>query len=126
MPLCALRSCTSNILYMTAGQVSETLMTGDTANISHIAEFSWFDWVMFRDEVPGNPVNKMTLCCYLGLAIGTSSALMAKILKPNGQFVCRTTVEHFNDTELKSSIHLKERQDFDTSIGTHLRPATTA
>jgi hypothetical protein len=30
-------SCTSNYIYMTAGQVPETIMTGSTANISHIA-----------------------------------------------------------------------------------------
>jgi hypothetical protein len=40
-------SCTSNDIYMTAGQVPETIMTGNTANISHIAEFGWYDWVMF-------------------------------------------------------------------------------
>jgi hypothetical protein len=45
-------SCTSKDIYMTAGQVPETIMTGDTADISHIAEFAWFDWVMFRDNVP--------------------------------------------------------------------------
>ncbi len=35
------RSCTSNDIYMTAGQVpkTKTIMTGNTANISHIAEF---------------------------------------------------------------------------------------
>ncbi len=55
------RSCKSNDIYMTAGQVPETIMTGDTADISHIAEFAWFDWVMFRDNVPAYPDNKLTL-----------------------------------------------------------------
>jgi hypothetical protein len=32
---------------MTAGQVPETIMTGNTADISHIAEFGWYNWVMF-------------------------------------------------------------------------------
>jgi len=32
-------SCTYNDIYMTAGQVPETIMTGSTADISHIAEF---------------------------------------------------------------------------------------
>jgi hypothetical protein len=32
-------SCTSNYIYITAGQVPETTMTGNTADISHIAEF---------------------------------------------------------------------------------------
>jgi hypothetical protein len=55
------RSCRSKDIYMTAGQVPETIMTGNTADISHIAEFAWFDWVMSRDEVSGYPNNKMTL-----------------------------------------------------------------
>jgi hypothetical protein len=33
------RSCACKDIYMTAGQVPETIMTGNTANISHIAEF---------------------------------------------------------------------------------------
>ena len=77
-------SCTSNDIYMTAGQVPETLMTGDTANISHIAEIAWYDWVMFRDKVPGYPDNKMTLGRYLGPATDTGSAFTSKILKANG------------------------------------------
>jgi hypothetical protein len=86
------RSCTSNDIYMTAVQVPETIMTGDTADISHIAELAWFDRVMFRDNVPAYPNNKMTLGGYLGPATDTGSALTSKILKANGQFVCRTTV----------------------------------
>jgi hypothetical protein len=41
-------SSTSNNVYMTYGKVPETIMTGSTTNISHICEFSWYDWVMFR------------------------------------------------------------------------------
>ena len=104
----------------------ETLITGDTTDISHIAEFAWFDWVMFRDEVPGYPDNKMTLGCYLGPATDTGSALTPKILKANGQFVCRTTVRPLNDDELQSQVHQKERQDFNKSIETHLGPSATA
>ncbi len=114
------RSCTSNDIYMTAGQVPETIMTGDTADISHIAEFAWFDWVMFRDNVPAYPDDKMTLGRYLGPATDTGSALTSKILKANGQFVCRTMVRPL------SSVHQRERRDFDQSIFTHLGPAATA
>ena len=81
---------------MTTGQVPETIMTGDTANISHIAESAWFDWIMFRDNIPGYADSKETLGRYLGPPIDTGSALMAQFLKPNGQFVCRTTLQHLN------------------------------
>jgi hypothetical protein len=78
---------------------------------------------MFQDKVPGYPDNKMTLGRYLGPATVTGSALPAKILKANGQFVCRTMLRHLNDTELQNSFHQNECQEFDTSIGTHLGSA---
>jgi hypothetical protein len=33
------------MIYMTAGQVPETIMTGNTNDISHIAEFGWCNWL---------------------------------------------------------------------------------
>ena len=73
------RSCTSNDIYMTAGQVPEIFMTGNTTNISHIAEFGWYNWVMFHDNEPSYPDDKLILGHYLGPAIDTGLALMAKI-----------------------------------------------
>jgi hypothetical protein len=56
-----IRSSTSISVYMTNGKVPETIMTGSTANISHICEFGWYDWVMFRDNVPTFPDIKLIL-----------------------------------------------------------------
>jgi hypothetical protein len=56
-----IHSSTSNLVYMTNGKVPETIMTGSTANISHICEFGWNDWVMFRDNVPTFPEVKLIL-----------------------------------------------------------------
>ena len=68
----------------------------------------------------------MTLGHYLGPATDLGSALTSKILKANGQFVCRTTVRPLNGDELQSSVHQKECQDFDKSIDTHFGPGATA
>jgi hypothetical protein len=108
---------------MIAGQVPETIMTGKTANISHIAEFGWYDWVMFRDNEPSFPDDKLILGCYLGPAIDTGLALTAKILKSNGVFVCRSTLRHLNDEEFDSPVHKDMRCKFDESIEHHLGPA---
>ena len=51
---------------MTNGEVPETIMTGSTADISHISEFGWYDWVMFRDNTPTYPDPKLILGRYLG------------------------------------------------------------
>ncbi len=56
-----IRSLTCNNVYMTNGKVSETIMTGSTANISHICELGWYDWVMFQDNVPTFPEVKLIL-----------------------------------------------------------------
>jgi hypothetical protein len=105
---------------MTAGQVPETIMTGNTANISHIAEFGWYDWVVYHDNKPSFPDDKLILGRYLGPAIDTGSALTAKILKSNGVFVCRSTLRHLTDEELNSSVHKDMRHKFDESIEHHL------
>ncbi len=70
-------SSTCNTIYMTNGETPETIMTGMTADISHICKFSWFDWVMFRDNVPTYPDDRMILGCYLGPATDVGSALTA-------------------------------------------------
>jgi hypothetical protein len=49
-----IRSSTCNDIYMTNGEVPETITTGSTAVISPICEFGWYDWVMFRDNVPSS------------------------------------------------------------------------
>ncbi len=99
-----IRSCSTNSIYMTAGQVPETLMSGDTANISRICQFGWFDWVMYHDPAKF-PEDKPTLGRYLGPAIDVGSMLTAKILMPNGRYVCRSTLRHLNNDERNSNVH---------------------
>ena len=100
---------------MTNGEVPETIMTGSTTNISHICEFGWYDWVMFRDNVPSFPDNS-----YLGPATDVGSALTAKILKSNGQTVCRSTLHHLTNEELHCTVHKEMRRVFDESLTHHL------
>ena len=84
-----MRSKTSNDIFVTIGHVPETITKGTTANTSHMAEFGWYDWVMFQDNVlTYYPNDKLVLGRYLGLAIDMGPALTANILIDNGQFVC--------------------------------------
>jgi hypothetical protein len=115
-----IRSSTINNVYMTNGRVPETIMTSSTASISHICEFGWYDWVMFRDNLPTFPDNKLILGRYLGPATDVCSALTAKILKLNGQTVCRLSLWHLTDKETHCLIHLKTRRVFDETVASHL------
>jgi hypothetical protein len=120
-----IRSLTGNSVYMTNGKVTETIMTGSTADISQICEFGWYDWVMFRNNVPTFPDVKLILGRYLGPASNVGSALTAKILKSNGQTVCRSTLRHLNDKEIHCPIHQEMRRVFDETIANHLGPNAT-
>jgi len=119
-----IRSCTSNDIYMTNGQVPETIMTGSTADISHIAEFARYNWVMFHDNTPTFLDEVLTLGRYLGLALDVGSALTANILKANGQFVAGSTLRHLNltDQELADPVHSHLRSSFDQFITNCLGP----
>jgi hypothetical protein len=110
-------SCTVNDIYETHSETLETVMTGNTADISHICEFGWYDWVMFCDNVPSFPDNKMTLGRYLEPAIDVGSALTAMILKSNGTFACQSTFRHLTDEETHCTTHARMRSEFDASIG---------
>jgi hypothetical protein len=120
-----IRSSTSNSVYMTNAEVPETIMTGSTADISHICEFGWYDWVMFRDNIPTFLDVKLILGWYLEPATNVGSALTAKILKLNGQTIFRSTLRHLNDEEIHCPIHQEMRRVFDETIANHLGPNAT-
>jgi hypothetical protein len=110
---------------MTNGEVPETIMTGSTIDISHICEYGWYDWVMFRDNVPTFPNVKLILGGYLGPAANVGSALTAKILKSNGQTICKSTLRHLNNKEIHCPIHQEMQRVFDETIPNHLGPNAT-
>ena len=36
-------------------------MMGQTADISHLCEYQWFDWVMYYEPINGYPTDKATI-----------------------------------------------------------------
>ena len=79
------------------GQVPQTHMTRETVDLSEFSEFTWYEWVMFRDNEVPYPNEKLTLGRYLGPSTDIGPAMTAKILKENGRIVSRTTVHHLTD-----------------------------
>ncbi len=91
-------------------------MTGSTADISHICEFAWYDWVMVRDNISTFPDHKLILGRYLGPATDVGLTLTAKILKPNGQVVYQLTLQHLTNLERCCPVHIADCKSFDDSI----------
>ena len=80
---------------------------------------------MFCDQ----PITHLDLLVILGqnlrLAIDVESAMNYKIMKVNGEYVCRTTVWSLIPTGLAWSEHTQLRNKFDAYVAKSLGPAAT-
>ena len=77
-----IRSNTALDIHGLDGQVPETVMSGQTADISAICEFEWFQLVMFYQPTEKYPNAKPTIGRYLGPATDVGTAMIHKILLP--------------------------------------------
>ena len=76
-------------IYMIQGETPETVMSGETSDISQLCELGFYEWIMFQEE-PNHaqfPENNPILERFLRPAINFGSAMTAKILKSNGEVI---------------------------------------
>jgi len=111
-----IRSNIAHPLYSLNGEVPETVVSGQTADISEFAEHAWYDWVRYRDTAISFPEDKMLLGRYLGPSTDIGPAMSAKILKPNGQVVHRSTLRALTPDEWDSPDEIKARSEFDEAV----------
>ncbi|KAI2509582.1 Reverse transcriptase (RNA-dependent DNA polymerase) [Fragilaria crotonensis] len=110
------RSMTAHDIYKLGGQVPETIVSGETADISPFALFAWYDWVMFRDTSVSYPDDAMVLGRDLGPAIDIGPAMTRKVLKENGKVVYRSTVRSLTDDELADETMSHKRREFTNKV----------
>ena len=85
LELCALiHSHTALDIYNLRGQVPEAVMKGDSPDISHLCEFSWYDWVWYNNNPAAYPESPEEIGRYLGPSIEMGSCHSKKILNANG------------------------------------------
>jgi hypothetical protein len=112
-------------IFILQGEVPETVMSGETSDISQFCEFAFYDWIMFRDQPVAFPDDNPVLGRYLGPAIDVGPALTAKILKANGEVVYRLTYHALTDVEQANAAHVCRRIEFDLNILDKFGPETT-
>ena len=71
-------SCTVSNVFELKGEVPRTVMRGETANITHLCEFGWYDWVYFRDNAVTYPNDKWVLGRWLGPSTNIGPAFVCK------------------------------------------------
>ena len=107
-----IRSPTSLDIYGLEGQVPETVMSGQTCDISSLCEFECFEWVIFFQPKETYPDDKMFIGRWLGPATDVGTAMTYKILRPDGGYVCRSTLRSWTSNEEANPIKMAERVSF--------------
>ena len=101
-------------------------MKGETANITHLCEFGWYDRVYFRDNAVTYPNDRWVLGRWLGPSTDIGPALCAKILNKNGRCVYRSSYRHLTEDDQNSPEEKKKRESYDQMIHSKLgSPAST-
>ena len=111
-----IRSNTAHNIYELNGEVPETIVSGQTSDISHFCELEWYEWVKFRDSAIPFPEDKEVLGRYCGPSIDIGPAMTIKILKANGEQVHRSTYRPLTQNEINNPEEIKERKEFDDHI----------
>ena len=110
------RSATCNSNFELAGQVPETIMKGETYDISLLAGYGWYDWVYYFDSAASYPEDKEKLGRYLGPATDMGPAQAAKILAGSGMIKVRSTYRHLNADELRDENVLRKQAEYDATV----------
>lgn len=95
-----IRSNTVNSVYKLNGEVPETVMSGQTSDISQFCEFGFYDWTMWFDEKAKFPDGAWTLGRYLGPSIDVGPAMTSKILTKKGTVLHRSTYRPLSEKEV--------------------------
>jgi hypothetical protein len=117
-------SHTARSHYKLHGQVPETILTGQTCDISNLAEYGWYSWVKFfsfgaKEEVLGR---------WLGPAGDeVGSAMTSKILMKNCCIYMTATLRPLTQQEWDNPDERRQREAFDKEIHRRLgQPMTEA
>ena len=111
-----IRSFTANKDYTLQGECPETLINGETPDISAFGEYGWYDWVKFRDTQAPYPEEKYVLGRYLGPSFDVGPAMTAKVLTVKGTYHHTSTFRHLTQDELMGPEEIKLREHFDVAV----------
>jgi hypothetical protein len=93
------------------GETPAAKMTGDTPDISHLAEFGWYDWVWYLSPEDIR-MERRSLGRYVGHSSDIGDAICARILTSKGKFISRTSVFPLTSEEARSEPVMKRKQEY--------------
>jgi hypothetical protein len=110
-----IKSHSAHDIYGLKGEVPETIMMGQTPDISPFAEYEWYQWVKYYDETSKYPHDRYVLGKYLGPSLD---------LKQNGNYSRHTSsFRSLTPDELANPKEQDSMRDFEANIEKVLGPA---
>ena len=106
-----IRSSTALNVKGLRGDVPATLLTGDTKDISYLAEFGWYDWV-WHVSPEDSAKETVQLGRYCGPSYDVGEALCARVLVETGELLSRTSVFPMKPEEEASEAIREKKMQF--------------
>jgi Fe-S-cluster containining protein len=125
---CEIRSHMALGHYDQEGECGATIIHGETADISHLVEFSFYDWVWFVSPKEAK-YDRMTLGRWLGPSFDVGDALTYAILTPSAEVVHRSSVLPLNVEEKNSEdikrLKVKFMESLERKLGERMQGIVT-
>lgn len=109
-----IRSHTALDIVELGGDTPMTALTGDTPDISHLCEFSWYDMVWFVDV--NDQLQNRKLARYLGPSHDIGQALTSKLLVVSGKEISRTSVIPFSVEDKNNPVVKEQVERFNADL----------
>ena len=121
-----IRSHTALKIYGLKGEVPESVITGQTADISHLCEFSWYQWIYFNEPTVSYPESKERLGRYLGpCPPGLGSVMTSYVLGDESKVLMRDTIRPLTHEDFESPDTLQRMERFDATMTKKLSTSIT-
>ena len=95
------------------GQVPQTILSGQTADISPFVEHALYDWIYWWDTRSKMPEPHEVLGRWLRPAINIGPTMTSKILKENRQVIYSSTYRAITDDEMQGLKEKAQCEKFD-------------
>ena len=118
---CFVRSHTALNIADLDGQVPATKMTGDTTDISFLAEFGWYDWVWYISPHDSEEIGVKKLGRYLGPSINVGEAMCGIVLTEKTTRLDRTSIFPLTVEDLNSEPTKQKMAEFDATLKAKLK-----
>ena len=108
-----IQSHTALGIYELQGEVPETLLSGETADISPFVEHKWYNFVKWFDHGSTFPEPKEVHGRWLGPSMDIGPDMCSKIIKLNGQIINLFSYRGITEEEIQDLTQNKLRDEFD-------------